>query len=113
MICELSGILEDQEVQGSHQVAGEIKAVTEAVRWCGENDVNEVVIYYDYKGLEKWAKGQWKTRKNVSRNYADFMRKDNIKIHWVKIKSHTGIKWNEHADGLAANAIMKALKINN
>jgi len=107
LLKELSGILDKSEVHGSHQVAGEIKAVTQAVNWCRENEINQVTIFYDYKGLEKWARGQWKTKKTVSKNYADFMREDDIKIHWVKIQSHTGKKWNEHADALAANAIKK------
>jgi ribonuclease HI len=105
VIKELSGMLDQSEVKGSHQVAGEIKAVTEAVNWCRENKVNKVTIYYDYKGLEKWARGQWKTKKTVSKDYADFMKTDNIEINWVKIESHTGKKWNEYADRLASKAI--------
>jgi ribonuclease H-related protein len=109
-VGELSGIMDESEVHGSHQVAGEIKAVTESIKWCRENDIRDVTIYYDYKGLEKWAQGKWKTKKAVSKNYADFMREDNIKIKWVKIQSHTGKKWNEYADRLAAFAITKSLK---
>lgn len=104
-IDELSGIVKAALVKGSHQVAGEINAVTEAVKWCTENKIKEVTIYYDYKGLEKWAKGEWKTRKPVSQQYSDFMKSNNVRIHWVKIESHTGKKWNEYADKLAAKAI--------
>jgi ribonuclease HI len=112
VIEELSGILELSEVQGSHQIAGEIKAVTESIKWCRENNIQELTIYYDYKGLEKWARGHWKTKKLVSKEYADFMREDNIKIHWIKIQSHTGKKWNEHADNLASDEIKRFLKNN-
>lgn len=110
IIKEISGILDSDEVRGSHQVAGEIRAVTEAIGWCRENDIREVTIYYDYKGLEKWAMGLWKTKKSVSREYADFMRIDKIKIKWVKVESHTGKKWNEYADKLAEKAIRKRNK---
>ena len=110
VIKEFSGIVDSSQVKGSHQIAGEIKAVTEAIDWCRKKGVNEVTIYYDYKGLEKWARGQWKTKKSVSKEYADFMKLDNIKIHWVKIKSHTGKKWNEYADRLAAKAIVEYLR---
>ena len=103
-IKELSGIVDSGLVKGSYQVAGEIKAVTESVNWCMENNVNEVSIYYDYKGLEKWAIGKWKTKKEVSKEYSDFMKSVNIKIKWVKIESHTGKKWNEYADKLAGRA---------
>jgi ribonuclease H-related protein len=110
MIKELSGTLDQSEVEGSHQVAGEIKAVKEAVIWCRENKINDVTLYYDYNGLEKWARGKWKTKKNVSRDYADFMKTDNIKIKWIKIESHTGKKWNEYADRLAMEAINGNIK---
>lgn len=110
ILVELSGILDESEVHGSHQVAGEIKAVTEAIEWCEKNKIKNVTVYYDYKGLENWAKGIWKTKKSVSKNYADFMRNNNLKIDWVKIKSHTGKKWNEYADKLAEKAIEKFLE---
>jgi len=104
-IEELYGVVDAPMVKGSHQIAGEIRAVTESVNWCIENDIDEVTIYYDYKGLEKWANGKWKTKKSVSQEYYSFMKKNNVKIHWVKIESHTGKKWNEYADKLAGKAI--------
>lgn len=110
IIAELKGIVEAPLVKGSHQIAGEIKAVTESVEWCKENGVKEVTIYYDYKGLEKWASGKWKTKKSISQKYYSFMKRNNIKIHWVKIESHTGKKWNEYADRLAARAIAERKK---
>lgn len=110
IIKEISGTLDSDEARGSHQVAGEIRAVTEAIGWCRENDIRDVTIYYDYKGLEKWARGLWKTKKNITRRYSDFMKTDDIKIHWVKIKSHTGKKWNEYADKLAEKAVRKRNK---
>jgi ribonuclease HI len=109
IIKEISGIVETGQVKGSHQIAGEIKAVTEAINWCRKNRIIEVTIYYDYKGLEKWARGQWKAKKSISKDYTDFMRADDTKIRWVKIKSHTGKKWNEYADRLASKAIEKHL----
>jgi ribonuclease H-related protein len=104
-INEISGTLNHSEVKGSYQIAGEIKAVTEAINWCRKNKINDITIYYDYKGLEKWARGLWKTKKEISKDYANFMKADNMNIHWVKIESHTGKKWNEYADKLATKAI--------
>lgn len=110
VIAELSGIVESRLVKGSHQIAGEIKAVTESVNWCIENGIGEAVVYYDYKGLEKWAEGKWKTKKSVSQDYREFMINNPVKIRWVKIESHTGKKWNEYADRLAAKALEKINK---
>jgi ribonuclease HI len=106
----LSGILDLSEVHGSHQVAGEIKAVIKAIRWCKSNLLKKVTIYYDYRGLEYWVNGKWKAIKEVSKKYVEFMELCDIKINWVKIKSHTGLLWNEYADKLAGQAIEKYLK---
>ena len=108
VVKELSGVVGEIEVDGSHQVAGEIKAVIEAVRWCINKSIKEITIYHDYNGLEMWAKGIWKTKKPVSKAYAEFMKKVSINIKWVKIESHTGVKWNEYADKLAKNASKSA-----
>jgi|WetSurMetagenome_2_1015567.scaffolds.fasta_scaffold112653_2 ribonuclease HI len=108
VIKEISGIVETVDVDGSYQVAGEIKAVIESVKWCTEKLIYEVTIYHDYNGLEKWATGKWKTKKTVSKEYVNFIRAIKVNIIWVKIKSHTGVKWNEYADKLAKNAISSA-----
>lgn len=105
VIKEISGIVDEIEVDGSYQVAGEIKAVKEAVKWCIENNIHEITLYHDYSGLEMWAKGVWKSKKPVSREYSGFMKKVKINIKWVKIESHSGVKWNEYADNLAKNAL--------
>jgi ribonuclease H-related protein len=106
VIKELSGIVEKADVDGSRQVAGELRASTEAVEYCLNNSIKEITIYYDYDGVRKWAKGEWKAKKPVSKEYAEFMKSIKLKIHWVKIKSHSGFYWNELADKLACKLII-------
>jgi ribonuclease HI len=106
VIHELSGIVKAGEVEGSHQVAGEIRAVIEAVNWCEEKKIKSVIIYYDYLGLEMWACGKWKAKKNLTKEYSAFMKARPLKIEWVKVDSHTGVKWNEYADKLAKKALI-------
>lgn len=110
MIGKLSGILDESEVEGSHQVAGEIKAVKESVEWCVRNNIGKATFYYDYTGLEKWAKGAWKTKKNLTSGYGNYMKNIPVSIKWVKIESHTGAEWNEYADRLAKEKIMQMEK---
>lgn len=85
----------------SRQIGGELKATMAVVNWCQQNNIPAIDIYYDYKGIELWATGRWKTEKAVSKEYRAFMQKSTIKIHWHKVKSHTGVHWNEVADELA------------
>lgn len=101
VVDELLGGVDADEVNDTRQVAGELAAVKEALNWCLDHAVKEVSIYYDYLGIEKWATGQWKTNQPLTRAYARFVGACPIKIHWRKVDSHTGDRWNDRADALA------------
>lgn len=101
VVDELFGAVEGSEANGTRQVAGELIAVKEALNWCLKHSVEEVSIYYDYFGIEKWATGQWKTNQPLTQEYSWFVRQCPIKIHWHKVDSHTGNRWNDRADLLA------------
>jgi len=105
VIKKLSGIVSVRDVDGSRQIAGELQAVIESVNWCLKKSITDVTIYYDYAGIENWARGRWMAKKNITKQYAMFMNKAGLKIEWHKIKSHTGVYWNEEADKLAINAL--------
>lgn len=102
---ELSGILDEEEVQGTRQVAGELKAVKETIFWCKEQKVEEIYIYYDYTGIKEWITGSWKAKNPVTQDYRDYVRDSGINIHWIKVKSHSGNKYNDKADKLAREII--------
>jgi ribonuclease HI len=100
-----SGLMNEKEVNKTNQVAGELRAAMEAVKWCKENNIPEVTIYYDMQGIEKWATGKWKTNNEITKAFRKFMQETDVKINWVKVTSHTGLKWNEAVDKLAAQAL--------
>ena len=101
VIAELSGSVPTSEVGGTHQVAGELAAVKESLKWCQEHSIDEVSIYYDYLGIEKWATGRYKANQPLTQEYARFVRECGIRIHWHKVAAHSGNRWNERADVLA------------
>ena len=101
VIAELSGSVPTSEVGGTNQVAGELAAVKESLKWCREHSIGEVSIYYDYLGIEKWATGRYKANQPLTQEYARFVRDCGIRIHWHKVAAHTGDRWNERADVLA------------
>jgi ribonuclease HI len=101
VIDELCGPVGAGDVNGTRQVAGELVAVKEALKWCRAHSVDEAHLYYDYLGIEKWATGQWKTNQSLTKEYAQFVRACPIRIHWHKVASHTGNRWNDRADELA------------
>ncbi|MCU0511982.1 MAG: hypothetical protein MUE40_05355 [Anaerolineae bacterium] len=91
-------VLEDVETR---QVAGELVATMTALDYCRANNIAGVEILYDYAGIEKWARRQWKANKPLTQRYQAYMAACPVQIRWHKVRSHTGIAWNEMADALA------------
>jgi len=82
-------------------VAAEIEAVKNGIQWLERHNVSSVTIHYDYEGLEKWAKGKWKTKNTLTEKYRDFFKNIKMKISWNKIKSHSGHFFNDLVDSMA------------
>lgn len=101
VVKRLSGALPGTPEGLSRQVAGEIAAVRESLEWCRRQGLEEVFIHYDYQGLEAWVTGRYRARIPLTRDYRDFVRRSGVKIHWRKVKSHSGNRWNDEADRLA------------
>ena len=106
---ELFGQVAVAAASGTRQVAGELIAVEEALKWCQKNDVKEVSIFYDYLGIEKWATGAWKANQSLTQSYGKFVRASGIRIRWHKVASHTGNRWNDRADKLAKKGALSAV----
>jgi viroplasmin and RNaseH domain-containing protein len=101
VVDELFGPVVDYSATDTRQVAGELFAVEEALRWCEKNSIKDVAIYYDYLGIEKWATGAWKANQTMTQEYGKAVRASGVRIRWHKVSSHTGNRWNDRADVLA------------
>lgn len=97
----------DPERAEMRNVAGEIEGSMCAMNYCLEHDIRELTIYYDYAGVEHWCTGAWKANKEGTRAYRDYYEKvsQRVRIHFVKVKGHSGDKYNDMADKLAKQAI--------
>ena len=84
----LQGADNDAEMATMRNVAGEIKGAEAAVKKAIELGIKELVIYYDYMGIEMWATGAWKRNKAGTIAYHEYIMsvKDKIKLTFVKVK---------------------------
>ena len=97
---------DDEEMASMRNVAGEIEGSMRAMRYCVENGIAGLDLYYDYEGIEAWCTGRWKTNKAGTRAYKEYYDKikNTLSVNFIKVKSHSGDKYNDLADKLAKQA---------
>ena len=100
--------------KGSHEdflsmrnVAGEIFGSIVAATYALEHHYDNLYLYYDYEGIEKWATGAWKANKIGTKYYQQQMQdfQKDISITFIKVLAHSGDRYNERADQLAKKAV--------
>ena len=71
--------------------------------------MGKITIFYDYEGILKWLTKEWVANKKYTEEYVDIMTiySKQIVMGFVKVKSHVGIYYNELADKLATNSLLK------
>lgn len=96
-----------KDLVGMRNVAGEIEASKIAMEYCLDNDISNLVLYFDYEGIEKWCTGAWKANKEGTIEYKKYYDKikSNLNVKFVKVRAHSGDKYNEEADKLAKKAL--------
>lgn len=95
------------ELADMRNVAGEIIGAQKAMEFAVRNQAKKVIIYYDYEGIEKWCTKEWRAKKEGTQMYVKAYEslQKSIEIEFVKVRAHTGDKYNEEADILAKKAI--------
>ncbi len=105
----------DTEEDHSWNIDGECHATLEALKICsGEAEIDgkiivvkNIVLNYDYMGIEKWATGEWKAKSKIAKLYSKEIRsiidRNKLTVKFNKVKSHSGDTYNDIADGLAYN----------
>lgn len=109
VIHKESGVGFDEEAIPLRNVSGEVLGAMKAVEFADKNNFKEVTIAFDYQGIECWALGTWKRNNKITASYHEFMKENmrNIKVKFKKIKGHSGNTYNDMADKLAKEALIK------
>lgn len=107
VIKKIYGKGKHHDYVGMRNVAGEIFGSEVAIEYAIENGYDEVIVYYDYMGIEKWATKKWQANKPGTKAYQkkcqEYFKK--INVIFQKVAAHTGVTYNEMADGLAKKAV--------
>ncbi len=102
-----NGREKDKELVQMRNVSGEIKGAMVAMEIALEKGKDLLYLYFDYEGIEQWAKGNWKTNKQGTIDYKAYYDsiKDRLKVVFIKVRAHSGVEYNELADKLAKEAL--------
>lgn len=103
---ELSEAFSDERWADMRNVAGEIRGAMAAITWATENKVEKLIIYHDYEGISRWPLGEWKTQKECTKAYVQFVKDhSDVEVTFMKVKAHSGNILNDRADLLAKEAL--------
>lgn len=103
-----SGRENNKELAQMRNVSGEIKGAMVAMEIAIDKGKEILYLYFDYTGIEHWAKGDWKTNKDGTKIYKAFYDniKEKLQVVFIKVRAHSGVEYNEEADRLAKEAIL-------
>lgn len=99
---------DNEELAQMRNVAGELLGAELAMREALSREAESLTIYHDYEGIAAWCLEAWKTNKEGTKAYKEYYDsiKQKIRISFVKVKGHSGDKWNDLADELAKGALL-------
>jgi ribonuclease HI len=99
----------NNNIDNGRNVVGELQATISAILNCKQKGYKKVIIHHDYKGISEWALGNWKAKKDLTKEYKRLIEElsKDIDIEFIKVKAHSGHKYNDIADSLANEGIQK------
>ena len=104
------------DAYGSRQIAGECFSTVRALETIYQKydleDIEEIIICYDYEGIEKWAKSEWKANSEIAKEYSTKIREaimnlmldKDVVVEFSKVKAHSNHMLNDKVDMLAKRA---------
>ena len=107
LVAEQAGAGGGDLAAESHNIAGELHAVMQAVSYARREGLLPATIYHDLEGAAKWVNGAWQARNELTQSYVRFMQPYLNELTFVHVRGHSGVQWNERCDVLAKEAMQR------
>lgn len=100
----------NKEAAAMQQIGGELLGAMKAMTYAKSVNAQDIIIFFDYKGVALHALGVWERSNEFSKVYYDWCQKffrenPQMRVQFCKVDAHTGDDFNEIADGLAKQAL--------
>ncbi len=77
------------------QLFGELFAVLKAIEYAAKNNINRVVIYYDFVGIQSLFLNRWNSKNpniiKLKNRYDKIVKENNISVIFIKVEAHRGL----------------------
>ena len=103
-----------QSSYAANNIEAELYAVENAIEHALQGSYTVLEIRYDLEGIERWATGAWKAKKPSTQDYVEIIKDARAKgllIIFKKVKAHSGVQYNELADGLAKQSMNELIDL--
>ena len=106
----VSQLTYSSKIQG-YSLHAELTACKLAIEFCAMHDIGKVKIYYDCEAIRHYYYNIPKS--TVGKNYHSYMktRMPDLDINFIKVKAHSGNKFNNYVDRLAKELAEKQIVI--
>lgn len=90
----------------TRNVFGELYSMIRTIQMAIANEFKDIIVHYDYEGIEKWTTGEWKAKTPITKHYVNYFNQyvtveKRVNVVFNKVSAHSGIVGNEMADKLA------------
>ena len=111
---EICGSAKNIKYVSSRNIIGEVLGAINAMDWALSNGYQNLKIYHDYEGLNKWLSGEWAAKSDVAKMFVSVYNAkyaDLVNTTFEKVKGHSNNKYNDKADELAKSALNNNIKV--
>lgn len=107
-IFEIADVVKTTRFVDSRNIAPEIFAVLESLKWALSKQYKKITIYHDLEATGKWARGEFKAASDIAKLFLKELNEKfypllDIKFVWVK--GHSCNNYNDQADSLAKEVV--------